>query len=832
MIGKLERGWNQVVKAEGSVWGMRDLYGNIKIKIDTIVNKVVLNSTIMMIIFAFLLGRAVMLEEITPFGLPFFATIYMLKRKKSIFVMMALLVGSVSNLPFQSLYLFIGIFFLFLFEKILHIDSETWTKRLPFAVLCASLASRIVLFISTGQPVVWLDVTIIIVEALLAMLLTLIFIHSLPKLYLQKRKQPLRTEEIISFLILLASIMTGTIGWMVFGLSVENILARYIVLLFALISGAALGSTVGVVMGLILGFSNITNLYQLSLLAFSGLLGGLLREGKKIGVTFGLLIGTLLIGLYSAPFEQVGYMVYESLVSIALLLLTPKPLIDKISSFVPGTQEYATEEQQYLRKLRDVTAHRIDQFSTLFKTLSNSFKDPVLFQDESKESREVDLFLSHVTEKTCQTCFRKNYCWSTNFNTTYDLMKDIMMSFEKTDNKNLPLSLSREWEKHCVKPTKVTQMVEEEISYYKMNQNLKRQVLESRRLVAEQLKGISQVMKNFSEEIKRERADLYEQEEELIEMFEHHGIDIEHLELYSVKKGNIDMEITMYEDGFGIPEKIIAPMLSDLFDETVEVKRKKRKNKGDLYTFSLGSTQAYILETGIASAAKGGGFVSGDSHSTIEIGSGKMALAISDGMGNGERAHAESQETIHLLQKILQSGIDEQVAIQSVNSILSLRTTDEIFATLDLAMIDLQRATAKFLKVGSSPSFIKRGEHVRVVSSSNLPIGMFDELDVDVETEQLKADDVLIMMSDGVYDAPKFAANKEVWLKRKIREMETNHPQEIADLIMEEVIRSESGQISDDMTVVVAKLKRNIPKWAAIPAYQAPTFRKKKVSSL
>lgn len=273
-------------------------------------------------------------------------------------------------------------------------------------------------------------------------------------------------------------------------------------------------------------------------------------------------------------------------------------------------------------------------------------------------------------------------------------------------------------------------------------------------------------------------------------------------------------------------------MLSDLFDETIEIKREERKNESDLYTFSLGSTQAFVLETGIASAAKGGGFISGDSHSTIEIGTGKIALAISDGMGNGERAHAESHETIQLLQKILQSGIDEQIAIQSVNSILSLRTTDEIFSTLDLVMVDLQKATAKFLKVGSSPSFIKRGQTVHMVTSTNLPIGIFNEVDVDVETEQLKAGDLLVMMSDGVYDAPKFAANKDIWLKRKIREMQTNDPQEVADLIMEEVIRSQSGQIADDMTIVVAKIKRNIPKWAAIPAYQAPTYRKKRVSSL
>jgi stage II sporulation protein E len=223
------------------------------------------------------------------------------------------------------------------------------------------------------------------------------------------------------------------------------------------------------------------------------------------------------------------------------------------------------------------------------------------------------------------------------------------------------------------------------------------------------------------------------------------------------------------------------------------------------------------VETGVAHAAKDGGFVSGDSFSTIELGCGKYAVAISDGMGNGERAHIESTETLSLLQKILQSGIEEKVAIKSVNSVLSLRTNDEIFSTLDLAMIDLQNASAKFLKIGSTPSFIKRGNKVIKIQASNLPMGMIQEFDVDVVGEQLKAGDLLIMMSDGVFEGPKHVENFDLWMKRKIQELETEDPQQISDLIMEEVIRSRSGAIEDDMTVVVSKIKHNTPKWASIP---------------
>ncbi|WP_042761665.1 SpoIIE family protein phosphatase, partial [Streptococcus sobrinus] len=71
-------------------------------------------------------------------------------------------------------------------------------------------------------------------------------------------------------------------------------------------------------------------------------------------------------------------------------------------------------------------------------------------------------------------------------------------------------------------------------------------------------------------------------------------------------------------------------------------------------------------------------------------------------------------------QKILQSGIDEEIAIKSINSILSLRTTEEMFTTLDLAMVDLRDASAKFLKIGAIPSFVKRGNNVIKIEASNL----------------------------------------------------------------------------------------------------------------
>ncbi|MFZ3591041.1 stage II sporulation protein E [Bacillus sp. DJP31] len=788
------------------------------IKLQQKVESLLFQKGLLIMIIGFLLGRAIILEQIMPFTLPFFAAVFTMKRDKSILAMITLVAGAASVGVEQAGLVFTAILLFLAIRLLVNRFNYSLVKALPYIVLGSGLfANLIFTFMITNEMSLY-NLTMLSVEAGLSFILTVIFLQSVPLISLKKRKQALKTEEIISLIILLASILTGTIGWTVYDMSIEHIFSRYLVLIFSFCAGATIGSTVGVVMGLILSLANVASLAQMSLLAFSGLLGGLLKEGRKFGVGVGLLIATLLIGLYGENQSVLLNTVFESLVAISLFFLTPQSFISKIARFIPGTAEHATEQQQYLRKIRDVTANRVEQFSSVFQALSKSFSQYGLTGEVKDDERELDYLFSNVTEKTCQTCFKKEHCWSKNFSTTYEHMHKIMQESEEYPPQRNS-SFQREWDKYCVKSSKVTEAIQYELTYYQANQKLKKQVIESRRLVADQLLGVSQVMGDFAKEIQRERENHSIQEEQILDALRDFGIEVGHADIYSLEQGNVDIEMSVpYCNGRGECEKLIAPILSEILGETIAVKKEEcaAYPNGNCHV-SFGSAKAYVIETGIANAAKGGGLVSGDSYSTIELGAGKYAIAISDGMGNGERAHLESNETLLLLQKILKSGIEEKVAIKSVNSILSLRTTDEIFATLDLAMIDLQDASAKFLKIGSTPSFIKRGDRVMDIEASNLPMGIIQEFDVDVVSEQLKAGDLLIMMSDGIFEGPKHVENYDIWMKRKIKELKTEDPQEIADIIMEEVIRTRGGQIEDDMTIVVAKIKRNLPVWAAIP---------------
>ncbi|WP_206184322.1 stage II sporulation protein E [Sporolactobacillus sp. Y61] len=776
--------------------------------------KTILKTDLFFLIAGFLLGRAVILSSLTPFILPFFATVFWLNRKKRWQASMMAIFGALTvsvGLAFYSLMALMV--FLFVRHIARLISKKNEVRWLPVMVFISALSVRLLYQAAFTLNLVWTDLMTAAVEASLAILVTLIFIQSVPLLSSRMGRRLYKNEEIICFVILLSSILAGTTGWAIMDVSIEHVLARYVVLLFALAGGAAIGSTVGVIMGLVLGMSSSSSLYQMSLLAFSGVLGGLLKETGKAGVAAGLFIATLLIGLYGGGYSGLVPEMLDSLIAVSLFMLTPKGLMDRLASLIPGTREYQKEQQQYVRKLRDVTVSRVEQFSSLFQTLARSFHAP-----DPDTEHEDDLFLSKVTANTCQNCYKKEYCWVKNFDQTHKMMLQLREE-TRSDRKGVHSSAERKWRAYCSIPDQTLGAIAREQRVSEIQELMRHKVKESQRLVADQLHGVSRVMGDFASEMKRERG-LHDRQEEIILARLHAvGLRAESVEIYNLESGSIDIEVVLQHDDYGACEKVIAPLLSDILGENIVVSKKQEGEiTGAPFSAVFTSARAFEIETGVATAARGGGLVSGDNYALFEAGAGKYALAISDGMGSGERAGVESKDTLQLLAKVLKSGIHETLAIKSINSILSLRSTEEIYATLDLALIDLQNAKSKFLKIGSNPSFIKRGNKIWIQDSGNLPIGMIEDFDVDVKTEQLKSGDLLIMMSDGIFDAPKHIENKELWLKRKIRELQTDHPQEVADLILEEVIRLTGGRIDDDMTVIVARIRHYLPKWSSIPA--------------
>lgn len=59
-------------------------------------------------------------------------------------------------------------------------------------------------------------------------------------------------------------------------------------------------------------------IYQMSLLAFSGMLAGMLKEGKKMAVSLGMLLGSSILAIYLGGTGDVITSTYESCAAILL----------------------------------------------------------------------------------------------------------------------------------------------------------------------------------------------------------------------------------------------------------------------------------------------------------------------------------------------------------------------------------------------------------------------------------------------------------------------------------------------------------------------------------
>ena len=123
-------------------------------------------------------------------------------------------------------------------------------------------------------------------------------------------------------------------------------------------------------------------------------------------------------------------------------------------------------------------------------------------------------------------------------------MEEIIHEMDQNDGSVSSKDIER-MGKDCTRFKKVMDAIGQELTFFQANQKLKKQVQESRRLVAEQLLGVSEVMDNFAKEIQRERENHHKQEEQIMEAMQAFGIHIEQVEIYSLEKGNVDIDMSI-----------------------------------------------------------------------------------------------------------------------------------------------------------------------------------------------------------------------------------------------------------------------------------------------
>ncbi|WP_124726324.1 stage II sporulation protein E [Staphylospora marina] len=766
-----------------------------------------------LLIMGFLLGRATILESVAPFAAAYFGVVYHLARKQWPAVMAALIAGAATLGPLEAARTGGTLLLVLAVQKIWSWAGKERIDYVPFVVAVGGIAARLMEMVWEGwDPYSGM---LAAMEVMLSFILTFIFVRCLPLFTVRKKRFFLRHEEMVCLVILVGSVMTGTMGWEVGGFSVVHVVSRLAVLVLALVGGGLVSASMGVVTGLILSLSNPDSLVEISLLAFAGLLAGLFREGGRIGVSVGFMLGAAILTLYDGGTSAMWRSLQESALSVGLFLLIPRAVFKSMSRYVPGTPENQAEHQDYIRRLRDVTAARVERFTGLFQELALSFREEATRRTREDEE-QVQRFLADVMSEACMGCRLFSRCWEERVIETYQGMTQLMTMVEagERDGDFTPPSF---WIRSCDRPEKTLGAIRKLYKEAEQEMFWREKMKESRRLVSDQLAGMAEVMGALAREIRHETQVLAAHEEQIHEAIERLGLSIGRVDVINLEEGKVEIEIVMPDrEGLEECKKLVAPLLTEVLGEPVTVQRKEVRDGTPGAVITIGSAQRYELKTGVAGVAKGGGAISGDSYAFMNLGTGKYAVALSDGMGNGQRAREESTAALKLIRRLLLAGMGEGRAVETVNSILRLRSSDEMFATIDLALVDLNTAHARFMKIGSSPGFIKRGKQVLKLEASNPPIGILPRVDAEPIEMQLMPGDFIIMVTDGVYDGPGHQAIGDEELAALIAQTDTRDPQDFAERLLKQVVNTHEGRIFDDMTVIVTKVERHAPEWSTI----------------
>lgn len=176
-------------------------------------------------------------------------------------------------------------------------------------------------------------------------------------------------------------------------------------------------------------------------------------------------------------------------------------------------------------------------------------------------------------------------------------------------------------------------------------------------------------------------------------------------------------------------------------------------------------------------------------------------------MGSGTDARKSSQVVVSMLKRLLNSGFEKETSIDLINSSL-LNISEDIFATLDIAIVDLYMGNVEFIKNGASPTYIKNNKRIQIIKSLTLPTGALKDIATDVFDKDIQNNDIIAMCSDGVLDSNVEYKNKELWLKYLLEDIDVSNPQKISDIILNEAIDNNFGKVKDDMSVIVFKLIR------------------------
>lgn len=750
----------------------------------------------------FFIARVVLFSHIAPFGLAFYAA-SIPNTNHSWTALLSIILGIISGMGFQGTRY---VFALILFSSLLEVYRR---REKNISLLHTIIGSSTTLFFinlyeAYVNDFVVQELLLQGMEVILCAAMTFLFSQGVSLFMGKMKRSKLSNQEMISICILVGLVVAGFIDVQIYEISLKYVFCILVVMAVGYQGGSHVGSTIGTIVGTILAFTNTVTPFIIAIFAICGLLSGLFQEFGRIGAGLGFFIGNLILGFYLYhDFNQLLFW-KEVLLALGILYCIPNKLLEQMA--ISFRYKDALHKEVYHQKMKRVTIEKLQNFSQAFSKLSTTFSK--LAETKPRLNKDdISKMFNEIAERNCSACGMCNECWERNFYQTYQAMFSMLTTAEKKGRVGLQ-EIPKEFENQCVKVKDFVDSMNQMFEIYKLNLMWHNKVAESRQLVADQLEGVSKVVGDLVKDLDLDLQFKEELEHNIMIELDKSNIRAKEALVIENKNGQYEVSIAIENCSgrFSCSKDIMAAVSRVLGRPMVRGNDYCDWSAQSKCTIKLIEQQKYRISTGIAKLSKEKESPSGDSFSFIELKNGHSIIALSDGMGSGYSANLESGATIELLEQFLELGFDKEIAVNLINSILVLKSSEDSFSTIDLALVDHYTGKGEFVKIGAATSFIKRERHVEVIKSTSLPVGILKNVDMEVTEIKLQDGDYIIMMTDGVLDAFEGFLNKEDWMISVLYQIDSSNPKEIADFILEKA-KEKSGEImKDDMTVMVSKI--------------------------
>lgn len=656
------------------------------------------------------------------------------------------------------------------------------------------------------------DVLSVISLSIIAVVFYKIFVNSIVAIRDFSEGKAFSIEEILGASLMLA-IAFGAFGELsVFGFSVRNILSILIVMILGWKNGVLVGTTAGVTIGVTLGVITTSDPLMVAAYSISGMVAGILNRFGKLGVIVGFGLGNIVLAYVANGYTVELIHFKEILIASIGLLAIPKSIQINIEEFIGGAKLLPIFPDRALNKSKE-TADKLNNVSETIQEMAKTYNVEEIVVDDKPMQSNKDIFISELLDNL--NGYENNMLYEDMSNTEGKIVDEVfkLLIDKQQINREQLLEIFAKCNSYIVgfDDKKISEYLEENISQiirvinmsYKISKSnfvWQKKFEENKKNIETQLKGVSRALSNIADNIEKNiknEEQFTKEKRQIVELLKQKEINIQEIsiqkedrfliEIYMEKSNNTDIEC-------------IERILTEILDEKIVLN--EEASIGTRLNFF--SDDRFVMAIGNSEVTKNNSNISGDSTLTIRLKDGKYLVAISDGMGSGNEARQSSNKALKMLENLLVSGFDKKTSIELINSSL-INNNEEIFATLDIAIVDLYKGNIEFIKSGACPTYIKNNKKVQVIKANSLPAGIINNTNLQSFDRDIASGDIMVMCSDGVLDSNVEYKNKDLWVKYLLEDMESTNTKKIADLILNEAIDNTYGVAKDDMSVVVCK---------------------------